>query len=278
MGLITCDQLVLRRMGTSILESGTRRSARIFGALTSCLKIEYDGTDFRGWAKQPGQRTVQEELERALEIVRREPTKLTVAGRTDAGVHAWGQVASHPGDPANVRSLNSLLPDDVAVLISEQAADGFDARADATSRTYCYRVWNHRERPALLRGRVLWCSYRLDPGLLSACAQLLTGQHDFEAFTLSQQPYDSYRRTVARAEWIQGEKVLEFWIEGDAFTRRMVRGLVAIQIDVARGAKPIEELARLLDGAPRAEGGGTAAAHGLYLAAVSFGGPGAGAT
>jgi tRNA pseudouridine38-40 synthase len=238
--------------------------------MTTCLKIEYDGSAFRGWAKQPGQRTVQEELERALAVVRREETKLTVAGRTDAGVHAWGQVASHQGDPANVRSLNSLLPDDVAVISSEKAADGFDARADATSRTYCYRVWNRPERPALLRGRVLWCSYRLDPGLLSASAQLLLGSHDFEAFTLSQQPYDSYRRTVARAEWIQRERVLEFWIEGDAFTRRMVRGLVANQIDVARGAKPIEDLARLLEGAPRAEGGGTAAAHGLYLASVSF--------
>jgi tRNA pseudouridine38-40 synthase len=238
--------------------------------MTTCLKIEYDGSAFRGWAKQPGQRTVQEELERALAVVRREETKLTVAGRTDAGVHAWGQVASHQGDPANVRSLNSLLPDDVAVISSEKAADGFDARADATSRTYCYRVWNRPERPALLRGRVLWCSYRLDPELLSASAQLLLGPHDFEAFTLSQQHYDSYRRTVARAEWIQRERVLEFWIEGDAFTRRMVRGLVANQIDVARGAKPIEELARLLEGAPRAEGGGTAAAHGLYLASVSF--------
>jgi tRNA pseudouridine38-40 synthase len=238
--------------------------------VTTRLTIEYDGTAFRGWAKQPGVRTIQEELERALSVVRREETKLTVAGRTDAGVHAWAQVASHPGDPANVRSINALLPEDIAVLSSETAPDTFDARADATSRTYCYRVWNHRERPALMRGRVLWCAYKLDPALLAASSGLLLGQHDFEAFTLSQQPYEHYRRTVRRAEWIQGDRLLEFWIEGDKFTRRMVRGLVAFQIDVARGARPIEELARLLGGAPRAEGGGTAPAHGLYLASVGF--------
>jgi tRNA pseudouridine38-40 synthase len=185
-------------------------------------------------------------------------------------VHAWAQVASHPGEPANVRSINALLPEDISVLSSELAADDFDARADATSRTYCYRVWNHRERPALLRGRVLWCAYRLDPALLAACTELLVGQHDFEAFTLSQQPYEHYRRTVRRAEWVQGERLLEFWIEGDKFTRRMVRGLVAFQIDVARGARGIGDFARLLDGAPRSEGGGTAPAHGLYLASVGF--------
>jgi tRNA pseudouridine38-40 synthase len=239
--------------------------------VTTRLIIEYDGTEFRGWAKQPGVRTIQEEIEKALFTVRRVETNLTVAGRTDAGVHAWAQVASHPGEPTNVRSLNAVLPDDIAVISSESAPDGFDARADATSRTYCYRVWNHRERPALMRGRVLWCAYPLDPELLNACTALLLGQHDFEAFTLSQQPYEHYRRTVARAEWIQGERLLEFWIEGDKFTRRMVRGLVAFQIDVARGAQKIEDFARLLDGAPRAEGGGTAPAHGLYLASVGFG-------
>jgi tRNA pseudouridine38-40 synthase len=238
--------------------------------VTTRLIIEYDGTEFRGWAKQPGVRTIQEELEKALLTIRRVETKLTVAGRTDAGVHAWAQVASHPGEPANVRSINALLPDDIAVVSSEKAADDFDARSDATSRTYCYRVWNHRERPALLRGRVLWCGYRLDHGLLNGCAELLVGKHDFEAFTLSQQPYEHYRRTVRRAEWIQRERVLEFWIEGDKFTRRMVRGLVAFQIDVARGAREIGDFARLLEGAPRAEGGGTAPAHGLYLASVGF--------
>ncbi|MGH2905416.1 MAG: tRNA pseudouridine(38-40) synthase TruA [Solirubrobacterales bacterium] len=235
------------------------------------LLIEYDGTDFRGWAKQPGQRTVQEELEKALATARREPTTVTVAGRTDAGVHAWGQVASHPGAPAPTRSLNALLPNDVTVLESEEVADGFDARSDATSRTYCYRVWNRHQRPALLRGRVLWFSQQIDRALLDECSALLLGAHDFEAFTLSDQKYVSYGRTIARAEWVTRERLLEFWIEGDAFTRRMVRGLVGYQLDVAHGVYSLDDFARLLEGAPRSEGGKTAPACGLYLAAVGFG-------
>jgi tRNA pseudouridine38-40 synthase len=237
------------------------------------MLIEYDGTAFRGWAKQPGQRTVQEELEVALAVVRREPTVVTVAGRTDAGVHAWGQVASHPGPPALTRSINALLPDDVTVLESEEVHDSFDARSDAKSRTYCYRVWNRRQRPALLRDRVLWYSHALDDALLDKCAAMLLAEHDFEAFTLSDQRYASYRRTIFRAEWIRRERLLEFWIEGNAFTRRMVRGLVSYQLDVARGTRRLEDFARLLDGAPRADGGATAPSCGLYLASVGFGEP-----
>lgn len=238
--------------------------------MASKLTIEYDGRDFRGWAKQPGQRTVQAELESALKVVRREETKLTVAGRTDAGVHAWGQVASHPGEPADARSLNAVLPDDVAVLSSEAVPDAFDARSAATSRTYCYRIWNNRARSALLRDRVWWCSYRLDRELLGAAAEVVTGEHDFEAFTLSQQPYESYRRRVLSAEWREREGVLEFWISGEAFTRRMVRSLTAFQVEVARGVRSLEELETLLRGAPRADGGGTAPAEGLFFASVSF--------
>src|SRR5919202_3564452 len=103
------------------------------------LDIEYDGTGFAGWARQPGSRTVQGELERALGLVLRAPVALTVAGRTDRGVHAWGQVASYAGEPADPRSLNALLDDDVAVLGCARAPDGFDARGDDRSRTYCYR-------------------------------------------------------------------------------------------------------------------------------------------
>ena len=238
--------------------------------MKSKLTIEYDGTGFRGWAKQPGQRTVQEELERALAVVRREETKLTVAGRTDAGVHAWAQIASHTGAPAPAHRLNALLPDDVTVLASEQAEDDFDARADATSRTYCYRVWNRRERPALLRNRVLHYSWEVDPDLLAAAATALLGERDFRAFTLSDEPYHSYRRTIARAEWIQRERLLEFWISGDSFTRRMVRSLVSYQLDVARGTRSLEEFTRLLGGAARSEGGATAPACGLYLANVGY--------
>ena len=121
---------------------------------TARLLIEYVGTNFAGWARQQGQRTVQEELERALRVVlRRHAVPLTVAGRTDAGVHAWGQVASHDGEPAPIQSLNALLPDDIAVLESTAAAEGFDARRDATSRAYCYRVLTRPARSAFERDR-----------------------------------------------------------------------------------------------------------------------------
>jgi tRNA pseudouridine38-40 synthase len=238
--------------------------------MTTRLTIEYDGTEFRGWAKQPGQRTVQEELEKALAVVRREPTTLTVAGRTDAGVHAWAQVASHPGEPAPAHRLNGLLPGDVTVLASEAASDAFDARADATARTYCYRVWNRRERPALLRDRVLHFSYSLDQDALAEAAAALLGEHDFRAFTLSDEPYNSYRRRITRAEWVRRERLLEFWISGDSFTRRMVRSLVSFQLDVARGTRTLEDFNQLLEGAPRSAGGATAPACGLYLADVSY--------
>jgi tRNA pseudouridine38-40 synthase len=203
-------------------------------------------------------------------VVRREPTKLTVAGRTDAGVHAWGQVASHPGEPASARSINALLPPDVSVLVSEASDPDFDARRDARSRTYCYRVWTRRERPALLRDRVLWWGHPLRRELLDACAALLVGEHDFRAFTLSDEPYHSYRRRILSAEWIEREGLLEFRVRADSYTRRMVRSLVSYQLDVARGLYEIARFEDLLQGAPRGEGGNTAAASGLYLASVEY--------
>lgn len=238
--------------------------------MTARLLIEYDGTGFHGWAKQPGLRTVQGELERALEVVRREPTKLKVAGRTDAGVHAWGQVASHAGEAARARSLNALLPSDVSVLASEAAVPGFCARSDALTRVYCYRVWTHGQRPALLRDRVLWWGYPLRRDLLDACAAALAGEHDFEAFTLSDEPYRSYRRVIRRAEWVSRSRLIEFWIEADSFTRRMVRTLVRYQLDVARARYTVADFQRLLDGAPHSAGGAPADAHGLFLAEVRY--------
>src|SRR5579859_1440961 len=127
--------------------------------MTARLTIEYDGTKFSGWAAQPSARTVQGEVEKALATVLRRPVALTVAGRTDAGVHAWAQVASHEGEAAPLGSLNALLPPDVAVTASETVADGFDARRDCTSRAYCYQVLARRARPAMARGSILHWGY-----------------------------------------------------------------------------------------------------------------------
>ncbi len=237
------------------------------------LLIEYDGGGFKGWAKQPGLRTVQGELEAALAVVLREEVKLTVAGRTDAGTHAWGQVASYQGELVAIRSLNGVLPEDIAVLGCEQAHDGFNARFGARSRMYCYRLCTREARPAILHKHVWHWAWPFDRDALDACATTLVGEHDFQAFTLSDEPYASYRRTVVRAMWLdQPGGLLEFWIEADSFTRRMVRSLVEYQLEVARGLHTVEDFIALLDGAPRSDGGGTAPANGLYLAAVSYDG------
>jgi tRNA pseudouridine38-40 synthase len=237
---------------------------------TSRLDIEYDGTAFAGWARQPGLRTVQGEIEGALETVLREPVALTVAGRTDRGVHAWGQVASYAGAPASVRSLNALLDADVAVLACAAAPDGFDARGDARSRTYCYRVLHRRERSAFERGRALWWPHRLDREALHECAALLEGTHDFTAFTPTETDHVRFERDVFAARWHTDGERFEFWIEADTFMRHMNRALVGTMLEVAGGQRSLDDFAALLEGRPRADAGPTAPPHGLYLASVRY--------
>ncbi|WP_249020089.1 tRNA pseudouridine(38-40) synthase TruA [Conexibacter sp. S30A1] len=241
--------------------------------MSARLTIEYDGTNFAGWAAQPGQRTVQAELERALQTVLRHPVALTVAGRTDAGVHASAQVASHAGEAAPLGSLNALLPADVAVIASEPAAEGFDARRDCTSRAYRYRVLARPARPALDRARTLHWRYPIDRAALEACAALLVGTHDFRAFTPADTYHVRFERDVYAARWLVTEHdVLEFWIEADTFMRHMNRVLVGTMLEVARGRRSLEQFGRLLDGAPRAQAGPTAPACGLCFAGAGYGG------
>jgi tRNA pseudouridine38-40 synthase len=239
------------------------------------LDIEYDGSGFAGWARQPGMRTVQAELETALETILREPVTLTVAGRTDAGVHAWGQVASFntgaeiPGDL--LRRLNGITATDVAVTAATPAADGFDARNDASSRSYRYRLLTRRPSGPFEQGRSLWWPHRIDRAGLDACAAALPGRHDFTAFTPSQTDHVHFERRVLAAAWEDHPgDILAFHVTADAFMRNMVRILVGTMLEVASSRRTVESFVALLAGASRPEAGETAPPHGLYLESVSY--------
>lgn len=234
--------------------------------------MAYDGTLYAGFQVQPNARTVQGELERALSELCAEPVRITGAGRTDAGVHATGQVidfrtASALAGDAMERGVNALLPEDIAVSELGPAGESFHARFSATGRTYEYRIRNAPVRVPLERHREHWLPTPLDVVAMREASAHLVGRHDFAAFAAGV----SGERMVRRATWSAQDGVLRFEIEANAFLRGMVRGIVGTLIWTGRGKIAPDRFAEILRSRDRGTAGPSAPARGLCLVVVTYG-------
>jgi tRNA pseudouridine38-40 synthase len=241
------------------------------------LLLEYDGTGYHGWQRQLDLPTIQGVLEAAVAQLTQAEVSIIGSGRTDAGVHARGQVANfHTGSPIPLRAfhqgLNSLLPKDIAVLEASEAEPAFHARKSARAKTYEYRILNRHDRSPLYRHYGWWLAPRLDLAAMAAAATALTGEHDFTAFRASgSDNLNPVRRVLAAAWREEPGGWLSFTIPATGFLRGMVRSLVGTMAEVGQGKAPPARLAELLASRARHLAGPTAPPQGLYLVEVFYG-------
>jgi tRNA pseudouridine38-40 synthase len=241
------------------------------------LTLEYDGTDFVGWQVQPNGRSVQAELERALTELLGEPVAVQGAGRTDAGVHALGQVATFRTEralplQAYHKGLNGLLPQDLAVVLAEPVSDDFDARRWAFGKRYRYLVANGPARSPLRR-RTHWQIFQpLDVPAMVAAARSLVGRHDFSAFRAANCAAAHAVRELRELEIVgEGGGELRLELEGTAFLKHMVRNIVGTLVEVGRGKQSAGWVGQVLASRDRTRAGMTAPPQGLTLVAVAYG-------
>jgi tRNA pseudouridine38-40 synthase len=237
--------------------------------------VEYDGSEFAGWAAQPGMRTVEGTLSERLRTVLRHPVKLSVAGRTDAGVHASGQVVSFETkgdlDPPQVAyKATAVLPRDLALRRCLMTYEGFDARRDAKSRSYEYRIVNDPVRSPLKRRRATYVARELDFGLLKSAAELVRGTHDFRALTPARTYHVRFERIVTESAWEKSDDLLVYRVTADSFLYGMVRTLVGTMLEVADGRREMASFERLLAGGERREAGQAVPSKGLTLVGVGY--------
>ncbi len=236
------------------------------------MLIEYDGSAFAGWQLQPKERTVQGEIEKALQAILEQEIRVTGSGRTDAGVHAEGQVAHFDANQSPnginwMKALNSVLPEDVVVREVAEVKPDFNARFTAKRRGYRYQI--HLGPTALGRAHSWTVFYDLDFSLLERCAALLPGQHNFSAFC-SEEERDKREAIVFTANWKKEENFLYFNITASRFLRGMVRMLVGTMVEVARGFLSLEAFQKLLQNPEGKKGGPLAPAGGLFLMCVAY--------
>jgi tRNA pseudouridine38-40 synthase len=240
------------------------------------LTLEYDGTDFVGWQRQLNGRSVQEVVEKALVELLGGPVSTAAAGRTDAGVHAAGQVVAFDApralpSKAYVRGLSALLPPDVAVVAADEAPEGFDPRRWATGKRYRYLISRRASRSPLQR-RTHWEIFTpLDVGAMRTAAPALLGTHDFSSFRAADCEAPHPRRTLRELALHEEGEVLRIDVEGTAFLKHMVRNIVGSLVEVGRSKRPSSWVAEVLAAKDRTLAGPTAPAHGLTLVEVSYG-------